>query len=78
MDEMTYRTPRTSSPAEIALVAAHNAGCVPLGGDDSRFTMIAYVAEAMDALDKVSHHDQITRDMVRERIGRAQARFGFQ
>jgi len=72
-----YRTPRSGSPAEVALVAAHNAGVVPLDGDPGRFAALDFIATAMAALDNVSRFDRVTHDMVREKIGRAQARLGW-
>lgn len=76
---MKYYTARTSDPAEIALAAAMNARIVPLeGGDSARFLVLDYVAQAMAALDRVSRHDHITRDLVRSMIGEAQARAGWQ
>lgn len=74
-----YIVPRTNDPAEVALAAAENACRVPLdGGGSARFTVLDFVAQAMDALDKVSRYDDITPSLVREKIGKAQARAGWQ
>lgn len=73
-----YIVPRTNDPAEAALAAAENACRVPLGGDSARFTVLDFVAQAMDALDKVSRYDDVTHSLVREKVGKAQARAGWQ
>lgn len=73
-----YIVPRTNDPAEAALAAAENACRVPLGGVSARFTVLDFVAQAMDALDKVSRYDDVTHSLVREKIGKAQARAGWQ
>jgi hypothetical protein len=73
-----YITPRTNDPAEAAMAAAENACRVPLGGDSARFIVLDFVAQAMNALDKVSRYDDVTHALVREKIGKAQARAGWQ
>lgn len=75
---MNYIVPRTDDPAEVALAAAENASRVPLADGSARFTVLDFVAQAMTALDKVSHYDDITHSLVREKIGKAQARAGWQ
>lgn len=73
-----YIIPRTSDPAEHALAAAENACRVPLEDAGARFLVLEYVAAALDALDHVERFDHVTRFLVRERIGRAQARANWQ
>lgn len=46
--------------------------------DRARFKVLEYVDEAINALDEVSRYDDITRELVRRKIGRAQVRAGFQ
>lgn len=76
---MTYYTARTSSPAEVALAAAMNACIVPLDdAEGARFLVLDYVAQAMAALDRVSRFDRATHELVRSKIGEAQARAGWQ
>ena len=79
MSTSLYIVPRTSDPAEHALAAAENACRVPLeDAEGARFLVLEYIAAALDALDHVGRFDHVTRDMVRERIGRAQARANWQ
>ena len=71
-----YLKPATSSPQERAMVAAENAKRVP-STEEGRFKMMGFAKEAMDALDECHESDQITRDLVREKLGEAQKRFGY-
>lgn len=64
-----------ASAARRALFAAENACRVPLN-ERGRFRMMDFTKEAMEALDQV-RYDDITTDMVRARIGKAQARFEY-
>jgi len=88
---MPYLTARTKSHAENAMVAAENATRVPMvldnsdahrgrgaNYDKSKEQVMAYCKEAMDHLDKVHWSDDITRDLVRSKIGKAQKRAGLQ
>ena len=71
-----YLMARTGSATEKAMVAAENATRVPLN-EDGHFKMMDFTKEAMDNLDRVHHSDQVTRELVRSKIGKAQARFGY-
>ena len=73
-----YLTASTGSAVERAMVAAENANRVPVDTEEGRFKVLDFVKEAMEALDEVSAHDRITPDLVREKIGKAQARAGWQ
>ena len=75
---LKYLTASTGSAVERAMVAAENANRVPLDTEEGRFKALDFVKEAMDALDKVSTRDGLTHDLVREKIGKAQARAGWQ
>ena len=73
-----YLTANTGSAVERAMVAAENANRVPIDTEAGRFKVLDFVKEAVEALDEISHHDGITHDLVREKIGKAQARAGWQ
>jgi hypothetical protein len=76
--EGVYLVANTGSPAERAMVAAENAMRVPLNEDRDRFKVLDFVKEAIEALDEVHGSDQITPELVRSKIGKAQHRAGFQ
>lgn len=46
--------------------------------DGPRFAVLEHCKAAMAALDDVSRFDRVTHDLVREKIGRAQRRAGWQ
>ena len=73
---MEYLKANTGSAMERAMVAAENATRVPLT-EEGKFKMMEFTKEAMEALDEVHQSDQVTRDIVRGKIGKAQDRFGF-
>jgi len=72
---MKYLQPRTNSPAERALCFAENACRVPLGDEVSRFKVMEWTAAAVEELGRV-WCDDITAEIVCDKIGEAQRRAG--
>lgn len=78
-----------ASAVEAAMVHAENATRVPLvpdppregrgtSFDGARFEVLEHVRLAMEALGQVHASDAITHNLVRAKIGQAQARAGWQ
>jgi hypothetical protein len=89
-----YLVAKTGSPSERAMVAAENALRVPMVAapatagmgsdvqmDPARFKVLEFTKAAAEALDDVPMtpgHGQVTHDLVRGKIGKAQVRAGWQ
>jgi len=74
---MDYLTAGTTSPAELAMVHSENANRTPVD-EAGRFETMRLCKMALEALDLVHWSDQITSELVRRKIGKAQERQGLQ